>query len=70
MIISAIFAQIKAMSNRDLNTQVVSNKTVLYVIDAFSRPTEGGIGKCGVALNKEVRDQNILTSSINNSLVA
>ena len=47
MIISAIFTQIKAMGNRDLNTQVVSNKTVLYIMNALSRPTEGGIGKCG-----------------------
>ena len=47
MIISAIFTQIKAMGNRDLNTQVVSNKTVLYIMNALSRPSEGGIGKCG-----------------------
>ena len=47
MIISAIFTQIKAMGNRDLNTQVVSNKTVLYIMNALSRPAEGGIGKCG-----------------------
>lgn len=47
IIISAIFTQIKAMGNRDLNTQVVSNKTVLYIMNALSRPAEGGIGKCG-----------------------
>ena len=49
MIISAIFTQIKAMGKRDLNTQVVSNKTVLYIMNALSRPApaEGGIGKCG-----------------------
>ena len=35
------------MGNRDLNTQVVSNKTVLYIMNALSRPSEGGIGKCG-----------------------
>ena len=54
------------MGNRDLNNQVVSNKTVLYIMNALFRPTEGAIAKCGrqPALNKEVRDQNILTSTI------
>ena len=66
MIISAIFTQIKAMGNRDLNNQFVSNKTVLYIMNALFRPTEGAIAKCGrqPVLNKEVRDQNILTSTI------